>query len=91
MLGRTVLVALLLGGYLAGTLVRSPVVRFTLDVLVIGLVLVAVHRGEGVPRWLRWLSTTAAEASRGSYSPSRRRLFTPRYSRRMEPTASRYS
>ena len=52
--------ALLLGGYLAGTLVRSPVVRFTLDVLVIGLVLVAVHRGEGVPRWLRWLSTVAA-------------------------------
>ena len=50
---------LLLGGYLAGTLVRSPAVRFTLDVLVIGLVLAAVHRGEGVPRWLRLLSTAA--------------------------------
>ena len=54
--------ALLLAGYLASTLVRHAVVRFTVDALVIGLVLLAVHRGQGVPRWLRNVSTVAAGA-----------------------------
>jgi Ion channel len=51
---------LLLAGYFVGTLVHHSIGRFLIDVLVMGLVLLAVYRGDQVSRMLRLLSTAAA-------------------------------
>jgi hypothetical protein len=43
-----------------GTLVRHEVARFLIDFLVVGLVVLAVYRGEIVPRPLKVITTSAA-------------------------------
>lgn len=53
---------LLLVGYLTGTLVHHPSVRFVLNTLVVAMVLLAVYRGDLVPRALRLVSSAGVAA-----------------------------